>query len=75
MSLIDCPSDMGMISQEALKINEKKWIGEMPILYNFCGEANRLTAVHNANCFLQYFFIGSAVQFLPVRKLTIKGLQ
>lgn len=39
---------------------EKEWEGEMPILYNFYGEASWLTAVLDANGFLQNYFIVSA---------------
>lgn len=54
-----------MDSQGALDIIEKKfvekeWDGEMPILYNFYGEASWLTAVLDANGFLQNYFIVSA---------------
>ena len=54
-----------MDSQGALQIIEKKfiekkWNGEMPILYNFYGEASWLTPVLDANGFLQNYFIVSA---------------
>ncbi|MEK5078999.1 hypothetical protein MKX73_08690 [Solibacillus sp. FSL W7-1436] len=54
-----------MDSQGALEIIEKKfiekeWEGEMPILYNFYGEASWLSAVLDANGFLQNYFIVSA---------------
>lgn len=54
-----------MDSQGALEIIEKKfiekkWEGEMPILYNFYGEASWLTAVLDSNGFLQNYFIVSA---------------
>lgn len=54
-----------MDSQGALQIIEKKfiekkWEGEMPILYNFYGEASWLTPVLDANGFLQNYFIVSA---------------
>lgn len=54
-----------MDSQGALDIIEKKfvekeWEGEMPILYNFYGEASWLSAVLDANGFLQNYFIVSA---------------
>src|SRR5690606_28063703 len=54
-----------MDSQGALQIIEKKfiekkWAGEMPILYNFYGEASWLTPVLDANGFLQNYFIVSA---------------
>ena len=42
------------------KFIEKKWSGEMPILYNFYGEASWLTPVLDANGFLQNYFIVSA---------------
>ncbi|MEO4053845.1 hypothetical protein [Solibacillus sp. CAU 1738] len=54
-----------MDSQGALDIIEKKfiekeWEGEMPILYNFYGEASWLSAVLDSNGFLQNYFIVSA---------------
>ena len=54
-----------MDSQGALQIIEKKfiekkWSGEMPVLYNFYGEASWLTPVLDANGFLQNYFIVSA---------------
>jgi hypothetical protein len=54
-----------MDSQGALQIIEKKfiekkWQGEMPILYNFYGEASWLIPVLDANGFLQNYFIVSA---------------
>ena len=54
-----------MDSQGALEIIEKKfiekeWEGEMPILYNFYGEASWLTPVLDSNGFLQNYFIVSA---------------
>ncbi|MEK4128369.1 hypothetical protein NYE67_01675 [Solibacillus sp. FSL W8-0474] len=42
------------------KFIEKEWNGEMPILYNFYGEASWLSAVLDANGFLQNYFIVSA---------------
>ena len=42
------------------KFIEKKWSGEMPILYNFYGEASWLIPVLDANGFLQNYFIVSA---------------
>jgi hypothetical protein len=42
------------------KFIEKKWFGEMPILYNFYGEASWLTPVLDTNGFLQNYFIVSA---------------
>ena len=57
--------DSYMDSQGALQIIEKKfiekkWNGEMPVLYNFYGEASWLTPVLDANGFLQNYFIVSA---------------
>ncbi|WP_273126970.1 hypothetical protein [Bacillus weihaiensis] len=54
-----------MDSQGALQIIEKKfiekkWHGEMPVLYNFYGEASWLTPVLDSNGFLQHYFIVSA---------------
>lgn len=54
-----------MDSQGALDIIEKrfiekKWSGEMPVLYNFYGEASWLTPVMDSNGFLQNYFIVSA---------------
>lgn len=54
-----------MDSQGALQIIEKKfiekkWNGQMPVLYNFYGEASWLTPVLDANGFLQNYFIVSA---------------
>jgi len=54
-----------MDSQGALQIIEKKfiekkWKGQMPILYNFYGEASWLTPVLDPNGFLQNYFIVSA---------------
>ncbi|MEH7344661.1 hypothetical protein V7122_12445 [Bacillus sp. JJ1532] len=54
-----------MDSQGALQIIEKKfiekkWDGEMPVLYNFYGEASWLTPVLDSNGFLQNYFIVSA---------------
>lgn len=42
------------------KFIEKQWVGEMPILYNFYGEASWLAAVLDSNGFLQNYFIVSA---------------
>lgn len=39
---------------------EKEWHGEMPVLYNFYGEASWLTPVLDSNGFLQNYFIVSA---------------
>ncbi|WP_313894276.1 hypothetical protein [Psychrobacillus sp.] len=57
--------DSYMDSQGALQIIEKKfiekkWQGEMPVLYNFYGEASWLTPVLDSNGFLQNYFIVSA---------------
>ncbi|MBK3495538.1 hypothetical protein JFL43_11875 [Viridibacillus sp. YIM B01967] len=54
-----------MDSQGALQIIEKKfiekkWNGQMPIIYNFYGEASWLTPVLDSNGFLQNYFIVSA---------------
>ncbi|MHA6258923.1 hypothetical protein ACXYMX_03305 [Sporosarcina sp. CAU 1771] len=54
-----------MDSQGALQIIEKKfiekkWYGEMPVLYNFYGETSWLTPVLDSNGFLQNYFIVSA---------------
>ncbi len=54
-----------MDSQGALQIIEKKfiekkWKGQMPVLYNFYGEASWLTPVLDSNGFLQNYFIVSA---------------
>ncbi|WP_100330150.1 hypothetical protein [Bacillus xiapuensis] len=42
------------------KFIEKKWKGQMPVLYNFYGEASWLTPVLDSNGFLQNYFIVSA---------------
>jgi hypothetical protein len=42
------------------KFIEKKWHGEMPVIYNFYGEASWLTPVLDSNGFLQNYFIVSA---------------
>ena len=57
--------DSYMDSRGALEIVEKKfiekqWQGEMPILYNFYGEASWLAPVLDSNGFLQNYFIVSA---------------
>lgn len=59
------PDQSYMDSQGALQIIEKKfiekkWHGQMPILYNFYGEASWLTPVLDSNGFLQNYFIVSA---------------
>ncbi len=57
--------DSYMDSQGTLEIIEKQfiekeWSGEMPVLYNFYGEASWLTPVLDSNGFLQNYFIVSA---------------
>lgn len=42
------------------KFIEKKWSGEMPVLYNFYDHASWLTPVLDSNGFLQNYFIVSA---------------
>lgn len=42
------------------KFIEKKWSGEMPLLYNFYGEVSWLIPVLDSNGFLQNYFIVSA---------------
>ena len=42
------------------KFIEKKWTGEMPLLYNFYGEVSWLVPVLDSNGFLQNYFIVSA---------------
>ncbi|NYE04126.1 putative membrane protein YeaQ/YmgE (transglycosylase-associated protein family) [Bacillus niacini] len=59
------PEESYMDSQGALQIIEKKfiekkWHGEMPVIYNFYGEASWLTPVLDSNGFLQNYFIVSA---------------
>ncbi|WP_026567473.1 membrane protein [Bacillus sp. UNC41MFS5] len=59
------PEQSYMDSRGALQIIEKKfiekkWLGQMPILYNFYGEASWLTPVLDSNGFLQNYFIVSA---------------
>jgi len=54
-----------MDSQGALDIIEKnfiekQWVGEMPVLYNFYGEASWLTPVMDTNGYLRNYFIVSA---------------
>lgn len=56
-SYMDSQGALDIISK---KFIEKKWEGEMPILYNFYGEASWLTAVLDSNGFLQNYFIVSA---------------
>jgi hypothetical protein len=59
------PEESYMDSQGAMQIIEKKfiekkWHGEMPVIYNFYGEASWLTPVLDSNGFLQNYFIVSA---------------
>lgn len=59
------PEESYMDSQGTLQIIEKKfiekkWHGEMPVIYNFYGEASWLTPVLDSNGFLQNYFIVSA---------------
>ncbi|POZ58294.1 hypothetical protein LYSIN_03078 [Lysinibacillus sphaericus] len=56
-SYMDSQGNLQIIEK---KFIEKKWAGEMPVLYNFYGEASWLTAVLDANGFLQNYFIVSA---------------
>lgn len=56
-SYMDSEGAMQIIEK---KFIEKKWHGEMPILYNFYGEASWLTSVLDSNGFLQNYFIVSA---------------
>ncbi|RYI28800.1 sulfite exporter TauE/SafE family protein [Bacillus infantis] len=56
-SYMDSQGNLQIIDK---KFIEKKWSGEMPILYNFYGEASWLTPVLDANGFLQNYFIVSA---------------
>ncbi|MEH7883832.1 hypothetical protein V7654_05860 [Bacillus sp. JJ1609] len=56
-SYMDSEGTMQIIEK---KFIEKKWHGEMPILYNFYGEASWLTSVLDSNGFLQNYFIVSA---------------
>ena len=56
-SYMDSRGALGIIEK---KFIEKEWNGEMPILYNFYGEASWLSAVLDANGFLQNYFIVSA---------------
>ncbi len=56
-SYMDSQGALDIISK---KFIEKEWEGEMPILYNFYGEASWLTAVLDSNGFLQNYFIVSA---------------
>ncbi len=50
----------GALQIIAKKFIEKQWSGEMPVLYNFYGEASWLTPVLDSNGFLQNYFIVSA---------------
>lgn len=56
-SYMDSQGALGIIEK---KFIEKEWEGEMPILYNFYGEASWLTPVLDSNGFLQNYFIVSA---------------
>lgn len=56
-SYMDSQGALDIISK---KFIEKEWEGEMPILYNFYGEASWLTPVLDSNGFLQNYFIVSA---------------
>ena len=56
-SYMDSQGNLQIIEK---KFIEKKWAGEMPVMYNFYGEASWLTAVLDANGFLQNYFIVSA---------------
>ncbi|WP_170006319.1 YrzE family protein [Bacillus fonticola] len=56
-SYMDSRGALDIIEKEFI---EKKWDGEMPVLYNFYGEASWLTPVLDANGFLQNYFIVSA---------------
>lgn len=56
-SYMDSQGNLQIIEK---KFIEKKWTGEMPVLYNFYGEASWLTAVLDSNGFLQNYFIVSA---------------
>jgi len=56
-SYMDSQGNLQIIEK---KFIEKKWSGEMPVLYNFYGEASWLTAVLDSNGFLQNYFIVSA---------------
>lgn len=56
-SYMDSQGNLQIIEK---KFIEKKWAGEMPVLYNFYGEASWLTAVLDSNGFLQNYFIVSA---------------
>lgn len=56
-SYMDSQGNLQIIEK---KFIEKKWSGEMPVLYNFYEEASWLTAVLDSNGFLQNYFIVSA---------------
>ncbi|WP_342433699.1 hypothetical protein [Neobacillus sp. FSL H8-0543] len=56
-SYMDSQGNLQIIEK---KFIEKKWHGEMPVLYNFYGEASWLTPVLDSNGFLQNYFIVSA---------------
>lgn len=56
-SYMDSGGNLQIIEKQFI---EKEWTGEMPVLYNFYGEASWLTPVLDSNGFLQNYFIVSA---------------
>ncbi|MGK7378929.1 sulfite exporter TauE/SafE family protein [Planococcus sp. 1R117A] len=56
-SYMDSQGNLQIIEKQFI---EKEWAGEMPVLYNFYGEASWLTPVLDSNGFLQNYFIVSA---------------
>jgi len=73
-SYMDSQGNLQIIEK---KFIEKKWSGEMPVLYNFYGEASWLTAVLDSNGFLQNYFIVSAANpeisvYAPTPKEALK---
>ncbi|MGI2328754.1 hypothetical protein [Planococcus sp. YIM B11945] len=56
-SYMDSRGNLQIIEKQFI---EKQWSGEMPVLYNFYGEASWLTPVLDSNGFLQNYFIVSA---------------
>lgn len=56
-SYMDSQGNLQIIEKQFI---EKEWSGEMPVLYNFYGEASWLTPVLDSNGFLQNYFIVSA---------------
>ncbi|MFD1864823.1 hypothetical protein [Planococcus chinensis] len=56
-SYMDSQGNLQIIEKQFI---EKQWSGEMPVLYNFYGEASWLTPVLDSNGFLQNYFIVSA---------------